>query len=178
MKTHANLTRTERIEHLKKQRRSDVALVLENLDDEKNIAMILRTAESFGVGKIYIIHSHKKPKLLLKESSGAIKWLKIVYFDSIFECLDGLKKEGFKSYGALVNPEAAILWEQKFKGKVALVMGNESKGLTEEAQKLVDNNLYLPMFGLTESLNVAMSTGIFLYEIIRQKEYNSKVVRS
>jgi tRNA (guanosine-2'-O-)-methyltransferase len=172
MKTHSDLSRQQRIKHLKESRRSDLALVLENLDDDKNIAMILRTAESFGVGKIYIIHTGKKPKMLRKISSGAAKWLDIKYFTNTEECLKELKAAKFKLYGALVNPEAAVLWEEKFTGKVAIVMGSESKGLSEEAQKLVDKNLYLPMFGLTESLNVAIASSIFLYEVIKQKEIN------
>jgi tRNA (guanosine-2'-O-)-methyltransferase len=171
MKTHANLTRGERIKKIMDQRRIDLCLVLENLSEYTNISAILRTAESFGVGQIYIIHPKgEKPRISRQASSGAAKWLNIEYFTSTKTCLNKLKKNGFKIFGALVDPASDILWQEKFSGKVAIMVGNEADGLSKGAQELVDKNIYLPMFGLTESLNVSVSAGIFLYEVIRQKE--------
>lgn len=171
MKIFSDLTRQERIDKVFNQRRQDVALVLENLAEEKNISAILRTAEGFGIGLICIIYPKgNKPELSKNTSSGASKWLKVEYFISTKQCLKILKSQGFTTIGALVDPEARVLWQEKFTGKVAIIVGNEAQGLSQEAQKLVDKNIYLPMFGLTESLNVSVATGIFLYEVIRQKE--------
>lgn len=152
------------------QRKEDLCLVLEKLSEEQNISAILRTAEGFGVGLICIIYSGKKPKLSKGVSSGAVKWLQIKYYRSTKICFNFLRKKSFKIIGALVDPKAKILWNQKFNGKVAVVVGNEANGLSESAQELVDKNIYLPMFGLTESLNVSVAAAIFLYEVIRQKE--------
>ncbi len=171
MKTYSNLTREERIKKVLDQRRTDLALVLEDLSEDQNISAILRTAEAFGVGKVAIIYSNtKKPHLSKNISSGASKWLEIEYFKSTTSCLKSLKKSGFQIIGSLVDPEAKVLWGQSFKGKVAILVGNEAKGMSQKAQKLVDQNIYLPMFGLTESLNVSACAGIFLYEVIRQRE--------
>lgn len=169
MKTHSNLTRAERINKLVANKRTDIVLVLENLEDEKNLSMILRSAEAFGLQKIIVV-SDKKPKLPKGPTSGAFKWLEIEYSKTIGPILSSLKKQGFLLIGALVDPAAPSLWNSNLVGKIALVMGNESKGLSAKAQKKSDQNLYLPMYGLTESLNVSVATGIFLYEIIRQKE--------
>ncbi len=171
MKTYADLPRQDRIDKIMELRRSDLCLVLENLSEDKNISAILRTAEAFGVGQIHIIYTPgSKPKLSMGTSSGATKWLKVEYHNSITECLKDLKEKGYLTVGALVDPKAHVLWDQNFIGKVAIVMGTETTGLTEEAQRLVDQNIYLPMYGLTESLNVSVATAIFLYEVIRQKE--------
>lgn len=171
MKTHANLSREERIAKVMEQRREDLALILENLSEDLNLSAILRTAESFGVGQVCIVHPRGgKPKISKGATSGAYKWLKIQYFSSITNCIRNLRKKGYKIIGALVDPEAKILWEQNFKGKVAILVGNETAGMSEKAKKLVDENIYLPMFGLTESLNVSVAAAIFLYEVIRQKE--------
>lgn len=171
MKTYSNLTREERIKKIMDLRRKDLCLVLENLAEDTNISAILRTAEAFGIDQICIIHPKgKKSKISKGASSGAAKWLDIKSYTSTKVCLNNLKKEKFKIFGALVDPEAHILWEEEFSGKVAIVVGNEANGITKVAQKLVDKNIYLPMFGLTESLNVSVSAGIFLYEVIRQKE--------
>ncbi|MBI3485503.1 RNA methyltransferase [Candidatus Daviesbacteria bacterium] len=171
MKTYANLSRAERIEKVMQTRRADLALVLENLAEDLNISAILRTAESFGVGKICVIHAEGKlPKISKNTSSGASKWLDVKNFTSLKKCINELKKDRFKIIAALVDPDAKVLWEQKFNGKIAILVGNEALGMSEEAKKLVDENIYLPMFGLTESLNVSVAAAIFLYEVIRQKE--------
>jgi tRNA (guanosine-2'-O-)-methyltransferase len=169
MKTHSHLTREERIARVMEQRKNDFCLILENLSEDQNISAILRTAEAFGVGLVCIVYEDSKPKLSKGVSSGAAKWLNIEYFKSITTCIKRIKGEGFRVIGALVNPEAEVLWAEKFSGKVAILVGNEARGMSPKAQKLVDKNLYLPMLGLTESLNVSVSAAVFLYEVIRQK---------
>lgn len=171
MKRFSGLIREERIKKVMGLRRKDLALVLEDLSEENNISAILRTAESFGVGLVCIVHPRGvQPKLSKNTSSGASKWLEIKYYKSTKACLIALKKKSFKIVGAIVNPDAKVLWEQNYRGKIAVLVGNEAKGISEIAQKMVDQNIYLPMFGLTESLNVSVAAGIFLYEVIRQKE--------
>src|SRR5882724_5534130 len=101
MKTYADLNRQERIEKVMKQRKADFALILENLMEDNNISAILRTAESFGVGLVCIIHDEKKPRLSMNTSSGASKWLNVEYYSSTKECIKKLKTEGFRVIGAL-----------------------------------------------------------------------------
>lgn len=170
MKTYSELTREERIKKILEGRRKDLALVLENLSEENNISAILRTAEAFGVELVCIIYPKgEKPRISKGATSGAYKWLKIKYYKSTGRCFNYLKNLGFRLIGALVDPETEVLWEKKFGGKIAIIVGNEVNGLSKEARKQVDQNIYLPMFGLTESLNVGVAAGIFLYEVIRQK---------
>lgn len=153
------------------QRKEDCALVLEDLSEEENISAILRTAEAFGVGLVCIVYTNnKKPQLSKNISSGAKNWLNIEWYTDVSVCLDDLKNKGFRCVGAVVDPEAKVLWEQSYFGKIAVIVGNEAKGLSEIVQASVDENIYLPMLGLTESLNVSVAAGIFLYEVIRQKE--------
>lgn len=171
MKIYSDLDREERIKKVMSQRRTDLAVVLEDLVEERNAAAIIRTAESFGISKVYIVQSANiKTKVSKNVSSGAVKWVEVEFFKSIKECIKKLKKNNFKIVGALVDPRAKKLWDYKFKGKVAIVVGNEPNGLSVETQKLVDQNIYIPMFGLTESFNVSVSAAIFLYEAIRQKK--------
>lgn len=170
MKNNSHLTREGRIEEAIRKRKSDFILVLENLTEEQNIAAILRTAEAFGIGKVYIIYQEKKPQVNRGAAKGAAKWLELAYYTDTKECLSHLQEEGFTMIGALVDPKAEVLWDQEFKGKIGIVVGNEASGISEIAQKMVDKNIYLPMLGLTESLNVSVAAAIFLYEVLRQKE--------
>lgn len=172
MKIFPNLKREARIAKVMEQRRKNLALVLENLSEDLNISAILRTAEGFGVGQVLIVYTKgKKPKLSKAASKGGSKWLNIKFYTSITSCLKQLKREGFKIIAAVVDPSLKnLIWNTKFSQKVAIMVGNESQGLSKKAQNLADKKVYLPMFGLTESLNVSVAAAIFLYEVIRQKE--------
>lgn len=170
MKTYSTLTRLERIKKVMHERREDVCLVLEDLSESLNISAILRTAEGFGVGLICVVYSGNKPKISKGASSGASKWLKIKYYkNSSTRCVIQLKRQGFRVVGALVDPEAKVLWKCEFSGKIAVVVGNEARGLSDKMMDLVDEKVYVPMYGLTESLNVSVAAGIFLYEVVRQR---------
>lgn len=176
VKMHADLNRQERIDKVMSARRDNICLVLENLTEGLNISAILRTAEAFGVGQVCIIYPEdSKPKLSMNVSSGAVKWLKIEYFTSTEDCFSSLKKQGYQMVGALVDPKSQVLWDQDFTGKITLVVGNEAQGLSETAQQLMDKNIYLPMKGMTESLNVGVAAGIFLYEVLRQSEKDTSI---
>ncbi|MCL5409400.1 MAG: RNA methyltransferase, partial [Patescibacteria group bacterium] len=83
-----------------------------------------------------------------------------------------LKKSGFAIVATIVDPQAEKVWAVDFAGKIALVVGNEAVGVSEEVKALVDKMVYLPMSGLTESYNVSVATAIALYEIVRQQEKN------
>jgi tRNA (guanosine-2'-O-)-methyltransferase len=173
MKRYPDLNRQERVTKILAERRKDLALVLENLSEELNISAILRTAEAFGVGLVCIIHPlDKKPQISNNVSSGAKKWLDIRFYTSIQDCVKFLKDEKFKIVASMVDPEAQSLWETKLEGKIAIVVGSESKGISSEMAELSDLKLYLPMFGFTESLNVSVAAALFLYEAVRQKEYS------
>lgn len=171
MKTFANLTRVQRIEKIKSMRRTDLAVILENLAEEQNISAILRTVEGFGIDKVFIVHIEgKKPKISKNVSSGAVKWLDISFFTDINSCIKQVKKDGFKVYATMVDPEAHNLWSTEFTDKVAIMVGNEAQGVSEEGAKLADQKVYLQMFGMTESFNVSVAAALFLYEAVRQKE--------
>jgi len=155
------------------QRRTDLALVLENLSEELNISAILRTAEALGVGRVCLVYPEdKKPHLSRKASSGAKDWLEIEWYTSIADCITSLREQSkFKVVASIVEPSLPLLWDQAFtKDKIAVMVGNEAHGLSEEAIQLSDYKVYLPLFGLTESLNVSVAAALFLYEVVRQKE--------
>src|SRR2546423_211365 len=144
MKTYSNLNREERIAKIIQMRRADLALILEDLTESQNISAILRTAESFGVGLVCIIHTDSsKPKLSLNVSSGASKWLNIEYFENTRDCFEFLHDKEFKVLATVVNPEVSNLWDLDLKKeKIAIMVGNEAKGLSKEAIKLSDIKSY------------------------------------
>lgn len=168
-----NLSREEKIKKVIENRQEGI-IVLENVADPHNAAAVWRTADAFGFQKIYLVYSKEKvinpKKIGKKSSSSANKWLSFEIFDDIGECYGQLRKDGYKIYATVLDKEAKMISEVGFqKEKVALVMGNEHRGLSEEAIKGADGKIYIPMKGMIQSLNISVSAAIFMYELDRQK---------
>jgi len=168
------MNRQEKIKKVIDKRQEGV-IVLENIADEHNAAAVWRSADAFGFQKIYLVFSVEKsfnPKKVGKKSSAsANKWLSFKTFKTIEECYRELKKEGYKIYVTVLDKEAKNLQSTNFNlHKIALVLGNEHRGLSEEAIKGADEKIYIPMKGMVQSLNLSVSAGILMYEVERQRK--------
>lgn len=172
-------TRQNKIKKVINNRQEGV-IVLENIADPHNAAAVWRSADAFGFQKIYLVYSKEKainPKKIGKASSAsANKWLSFKIFKNIDECYGQLRKEGYKIYATVLDKEAKEIRETRFcqrlqrgKGKIAMVFGNEHRGLSEEAIRGADEKIYIPMKGMVQSLNISVTAGIVMYEIERQR---------
>jgi tRNA (guanosine-2'-O-)-methyltransferase len=167
---------TARQEKIKKviNNRQEGVIILENIADPHNAAAVWRTADAFGFQKIYLVYSKEKvinPKRIGKaSSSSANKWLSFKIFKNIDECYQKLKRDGYKIYATVLDKEAKMILDNKFeKEKIAIVMGNEHRGLSEEAIKGADVKVYIPMKGMVQSLNISVTAAILMYEVDRQR---------
>jgi len=159
--------------------RQEGVIVLENIADEHNAAAVWRSADAFGFQKIDLVFSVEKsfnPKKVGKKSSAsANKWLSFKTFKSINECYKELKNEGYKIYATVLDEDSKNLQSTIFSlRKIALVFGNEHRGLSEEAIKGADEKIYIPMRGMVQSLNLSVSAGILMYEVSRQRSASAK----
>ena len=156
--------------------RQEGIIVLENIADPHNAAAVWRTADAFGFQKIYLVFSVEKKfnpkKVGKKSSSSANKWLSFKTFNKIEDCYAELKKEGFKIYATVLDKEAREIGSSDFRSqkKIAIVLGNEHRGLSEEAINGADEKVYLPMKGMVQSLNLSVTAAIFMYEVDRQRK--------
>jgi len=161
------------------ENRQEGVIVLENIADPHNAAAVWRTADAFGFQKIYLVYSKEKvinPKKIGKaSSSSANKWLSFKIFKNIDECYDKLRKDGYKIYATVLDEEAKQISDVRFQEKkVAIVLGNEHRGLSEEAIKGADAKIYVPMKGMVQSLNISVTAAILMFEIDRQRIIASK----
>jgi len=159
--------------------RQEGIIVLENIADAHNAAAVWRSADAFGFQKIYLVFSVEKsfnPKKVGKKSSAsANKWLSFKTFKNIDGCYSQLKKEGYKIFATVLDKEAINLQSSNFtRKKIALVLGNEHRGLSDEAIKGADEKVYIPMKGMVQSLNLSVTAGILMYEVERQRSNPSK----
>lgn len=153
-----------------KSNKNSLILILEHIQDTHNLGAILRTAEAAKVDGILITRHESAPinETVSKTSAGAISHLKIAQISSMTNIIKILKEEGFWIYGASLKAEKNY-FEMDFQGKVALILGNEEKGLKKNTELLCDSLIKIPMLGKIQSLNVSVSAGILLYEIVKNR---------
>lgn len=143
-------------------------LILDGITDPQNLGTILRVAEGFGVGLV-VLPEHESVGLTpaaVKASAGASEWVPVAQVTNLSRAIESLKKEGFWVYGAAEkgDPPADI----DFTGKVALVLGNEGKGIRRNVLEHCDRVVTIPMSGRVESFNVATAAAVLCYEVTRQ----------
>ncbi len=160
-----------KIKRVLQHRQPDLTVVIENISDPHNVSAILRTCDAVGVGKVHLVYTVEKfPDISKKSSASAKKWIEIEKHKSLEECYEKLHKKGFKIIATAINEKSKDLYDFDLTEKVAIVMGNEHRGVSEEAQRLADHILQIPMWGMIQSLNVSVATAVILYEAARQRK--------
>lgn len=155
------------------RRKNPLILLAENLQDPGNAGTILRTAEASGVDGVFFTEGSVdiyNPKTI-RSTMGSIYRLPHICLSSE-EALDKLLEEfmllGIRTYAAYLAAPASYLLGDYREG-TAFLIGNESRGLTEDLANRSDRLISLPMKGKVESLNAAMAAGILMYEAARQR---------
>jgi tRNA (guanosine-2'-O-)-methyltransferase len=166
-------TREEKIKRVIENRQEGI-IVLEDVHDPHNIGAVCRSAEGLGFQKIWLIFEREKefnPKRVGKgSSSSANKWLDFEIFKSTEEAIIKLKEMGFEVWATTIGKKAANLWRAKFKSKkIAVILGNEHRGVTTRATKMADKLVTIPMKGMVQSFNISVAGAMVMGEICRQR---------
>ena len=158
------------LEDLKDKKR---IMILDQIEDPHNLGAIIRSGEALGFDGIVIgkRRSAKVNSTVYKTSAGAINNIDIAMVVNINRAIEDLKKENFWVYG-LAGEADSLLSQTDLKGKVALVVGNEGKGLSRPVRKNCDGLVKIPMLGDINSLNASVASAIAMYECLRQDGFN------
>ena len=162
--------RFKKIERVTSARQFSLRVVLENIHDPHNVSAIFRTCDAVGVPQVDLLYTYEKfPKISMVSSASSKKWVDQKKYDSTLECVKQLKDDGFKIYGTILSDKAEDVYDLDFTEKIAIVMGNEHRGISEEIIEACDKHIYIPMRGMIQSLNVSVATAVVLYEAQRQR---------
>jgi tRNA (guanosine-2'-O-)-methyltransferase len=165
-----NSRRSERIKAVLARRQPDLTVVMENIHDPHNVSAILRSCDAVGVMRVELLYTIEKfPRIGRKSSSSANKWLDRRKHTSVAECYTTLRAEGFAIYATHIDTASRPMYDLDLTRQVALVFGNEHRGVSEEAARLADENFQIPMMGMIQSLNVSVACAVSLYEALRQR---------
>ena len=161
-----------------RRKQPNLTLVVEDIHDPHNVSAMLRSADAVGVLEVQLVYVNEEfPKLGKKSSASASKWIKRRSFRSIRECYDHLHAEGFRIYATHLAEKSASLYELDLTKKVALVFGNEHRGVSEQAAALADGKFLIPMVGMIQSLNVSVACAVSLYEAYRQRKLSGNYAK-
>jgi 23S rRNA (guanosine2251-2'-O)-methyltransferase len=150
-------------------------VVLDGVEDPHNLGAVIRTAEASGVSGVIVPERHSAPlsAVVSKASAGALAYVPIVRVGNVASTLDELKKKGVWVVG--VDEEGEKLWTDfDYTSPVALVFGGEHRGLRRLVREHCDVVVRLPMLGKVSSLNVSVTAGVVLYEVVRQRNSRGK----
>jgi len=162
--------RKARIDQVVANRTRTLTVVMERFCDPQNVNAVLRTCEAFGVQDLHVIEGVMKPYDRNKKvSQNADKWLDVHRWGATRPCLEHLRAQGFAIYATHLGPGTRALAELSFAEKVALVFGNEHRGVSAEALALADARYAIPMHGFVQSLNVSVAAAISLARAIERR---------
>ena len=149
-------------------------LVLDNLRSSFNVGSIFRTAECFGISKLFLCGYTATPQNLKvqKTAMGTDKFVEWKQFSSTIQAIKTLKEAGMRIYALETTSNAKNISEIKFTKPCALILGNEALGILKEVLESVDEIVNIPVSGWKNSLNVGVTAAICCYEVNRQ--WNTK----
>ena len=161
------------IEHIKHYSINPLILILDSIQDPRNLGACLRNANAAGVDCVVVNKDRSAPinALAHKTSAGAINQIKIFQVTNLVRTIKELQKNGIWVLG-LDGLSNNSLYKANLCEPIALVMGSEGKGLRKLVKTSCDELASIPMMGNVESLNVSVATGIALFESRRQRQTN------
>lgn len=145
-------------------------LILDGIEDPHNLGAIIRTAETAGVHGIIIPKRRacNVNSTVYKVASGAVEHMKIARVNNLNDEIKYLKDNDVWVYGTAVEA-SKYYYEENLTGAIAIVIGNEGKGMSNLVKENCDVLLKIPMKGKISSLNASVSAGIVMYEVVKQR---------
>lgn len=148
-----------------KDKPGGLVLVLDHIEDPRNLGAILRSAEVFSTDLVILPERRaaRESELVARTSAGATAWLNLCTVPNLNRAIEQLKAIGFWVYAADMSGEN--IRDAELPGKTAIVLGGEGSGVSRLLRKNCDGLLAIKQSGKISSLNVSVAAGIFLYEI-------------
>ena len=167
--------RKEKFLKVLKERTKHFTVVVEDVFQMHNASAVMRSCEVFGIQELNVIEERYGKRIDKEIAMGAQKWVDIKTFDSVVNCVDALKNQGYQIIATTPHENDCLMEDFDISKPSALFFGTERDGLSEEILQRADGFLKIPMVGFTESLNISVSAAIILQNItnrLRQTNIN------
>jgi len=162
--------RRTRLDAVLAKRQPDLTVFAENLHKPRNFSAMVRNCDAVGINEIHVLPGEDDLRTHWNTSQGAEKWMRIKTHDSPEEVCIYLKKNGFRLVAAHLSKAAIDYRDVNYTQPTALVLGTELFGVSDTTLSFVDQQIQIPMMGVTQSLNVSVACAVVLYEAQRQRQ--------
>jgi len=171
----ASNERIEKLRSVLKNRQLDLKVILEDIHDPHNVNAIYRSCEAVGVMDVILLYMKEEfPEIKFNSSGSACKWIDLHEFSNPNDIIPKLKEDGYQIYSLVLDENAKTIYDINWNKPSVIIVGNEHSGVSKNSQKLSTQNLYIPMKGVVESLNVSVATAVTLFEACRQRKLSGK----
>ena len=164
------------VEQFKNSKKIPLTIILDNIRSLSNVGSVFRTADAFIIKEIILCGITAKPphREIHKTALGATESVDWRYFEHTIDAVKELQKDNVKVFAIEQADEAEMLdnFEFKFDQHIALILGNEVKGVQQEVVSLADSCIEIPQFGTKHSLNISITAGIVIWEVFQQFQKN------
>lgn len=150
-------------------RQPDMTVITDFVHKPRNLSAVLRNCDAVGIMRVSAVLDEAEYRAFRGTAMGSQRWVEVESHLNLETAVAPLRERGFTLVGAHLSPEAIDYREVDYTRPFALVLGAERRGLSGEAQALVDHCITIPMVGMVGSLNVAVASGIILAEAQRQR---------
>ncbi|MFC2151330.1 RNA methyltransferase [Bacteroidota bacterium] len=161
------------IDEFKKNPKTPIIVILDNIRSLNNIGSVFRTSDAFLIEKIILCGITAKPphKDIHKTALGATESVSWEYFNNTIDAVKALKETGYIVLSIEQTENAILLqdFELNVDKKYAVVFGNEVKGVMQEVVNISDYSIEIPQLGTKHSFNISVSAGIVLWELFRKR---------
>lgn len=146
-------------------------VILDHLEDPHNLGAIIRTSEAAGVDGIILAKDRQVQvnSTVMKTSAGTLLDMNLILVTNLTNTIKRLKKEGFWIVGTALEDSVDYRLID-YSSKIALVIGNEGRGMSRLVSKECDFIAGIPMYGKVNSLNASVASGIMIYEVVRNRK--------
>lgn len=146
-----------------------ITLALEDIFQSHNASAVLRSCDCFGIQEIHVIENTNRFRAIPTVSLGANQWVSVQKHNQREEntqsCFAKLREQGYRIIATTPHKEETHLEDLDITSPVALVFGQELRGLSEEALSMADGFMKVPMYGFSESLNISVCAAICLHHL-------------
>lgn len=151
------------------KRQPDLTLLTEQIHKPRNIAALVRTGDAVGIHDMHMVWPFDKHRSYSGTAMGSDRWVNIIRHETMADGIAHLQGRGFKVYAAHFSDRAVDFRDVDYTRPCAILLGNEKRGVSNEAAQQVDEHITIPMLGMVESFNVSVAAAIILAEAQRQR---------
>lgn len=156
-------SRVERLGDVVDGRTRSLVTVVEGISNYGNVSAVMRTAEALGFFEVHVITGAQPYKHSRRTSQGAEKWLDVQVWEKPEDCIEALRKRGFRVAVTDAGPDSVPLSALDFTRPTAIILGNEVDGVSATVRERADVVCRIDMNGFVESYNISVAAALILY---------------